>query len=76
MLSSRALIFQHEQLHRELGESRQLKQDQEESCQLRKDHKPICPAHVNWKTKFLILSLLLIIIGSKDSEEPFTEGNN
>lgn len=67
MLSSRALTFQHDQLHREeLGESRQIKQDQEESCQLRKEHKPIYPAHVNWKTNFLIFSLFLIIICSKD----------
>lgn len=65
MLSSRALTFQHEQLHRELGESRQLEQDQEESCQLRKEHKPIYPAHLNWK-KNSIFSLFLIIIGSKD----------
>lgn len=66
MLSSRALTCQHEQFHRELGESRQLKQDQEESCQLRKEQNPIYPAYVNWKTKFFIFSLFLIIIGSKD----------
>lgn len=78
MLSSRALTFQHEQLHRELGESRQLEQDQEESCQLRKEHKPIYPAHLNWKKKFDIFIIFnnYWFKRSHSEQEPFTEGNN